>query len=107
MSLEYQKNVKELTDKYGAANIVVVLGFLDEELVEIYATTLILGDPSFSGSLAGVALRLKVYHILEQELKAQIPEVIYQEQMGLTEIATGQEKIKKISQMLKELRNKA
>lgn len=106
MSLEYQKSVKEMAEKYGPENLVVVLGFLDEELVEIYATTLTLGDPSYSGSLAGVALRLKVYHILEPEVKDQIPEVVYQEQMGLAEITTGQEKIKKISKMLKEIREK-
>lgn len=104
MSLEYQNTVKELASKYGPESLVVVLGLLDEELVEIQAVTMTDGDPSGVGSLSGVALRLKVYHILEPEIKSQIPEAVYREQMGLLEITAGSEKIEKISKMLKQLR---
>lgn len=104
MSLEYQGTVKELADKFQPKNLIAILGFLDLELIEIYAETLINGDPSYSGSLAGVALRLPVYHVLEPEIKAEIPENVYQEQLGLVEISTGQEKIEEISKKLQEIR---
>lgn len=47
------------------------------------------------GPLAGVALKLSVYHILEPEIKAQIDPSIYQEQLELMEIALDVEQIVK------------
>lgn len=104
MSLEYQETVKELAGKHGPENLVVVLGFLDLQLIAIYAATLIFGDISYSGSLSGVELRLEVHHILELEVKAQIPEDIYQTQMGLVEITTGPEKIEQICRLLEKIK---
>jgi glycine reductase len=45
------------------------------------------GDPSWAGSLGGVALGLPVYHIMEPEIKEQIDPEVYQKQVGLMEIA--------------------
>ncbi|MBI2450178.1 MAG: hypothetical protein HYV47_01425 [Candidatus Nealsonbacteria bacterium] len=104
MSLEYQNAVKDLAFKYGPENLVVMLGFLDMDLIEIQAITMTDGDPSGVGSLSGVALRLKVYHILEPEIKSQIPQDVYQEQIGLMAITAGPEKIAKISELLQQLR---
>lgn len=104
MGQEYQNSVQELVAKYGKENLLVVLGLLDEELVEIYAITFTQGDPSGIGPLTGVELRLPIYHILEPEIKAQIPESVYQDQMGLVEIMAGPEKIKKMSELLKKAR---
>ena len=42
------------------------------------------GDPSYAGPLAGVALGLKSYHILE--LKDEIPEELWDDNMGMTEL---------------------
>ena len=42
------------------------------------------GDPSYAGSLAGVALGLKSYHILE--LKDEIPEELWDNNMGMAEL---------------------
>lgn len=104
MGQEYQNSAQELAAKYGKENLLVILGLLEEELVEIYAITFTQGDPSGIGPLSGVALRLPVYHILEPEVKAKIPESIYQEQVGLVELTAGPEKIDKISKILKKAR---
>ena len=59
------------------------------------------GDPSWAGPLAGVAMNLPVYHIMEPEIKAQIDPAIYKEHLALMEIALD---VEKISKALKKLR---
>ena len=61
----------------------MVLGASDIEGAEIIAETVTAGDPGFAGPLAGVSLGLPVYHILEPAAKAEIPEDIYNEQVGI------------------------
>jgi betaine reductase len=51
------------------------------------------GDPSWAGPLAGVALKLPVYHIIEPEIKAQIDPACYEEHLKLMEIALEADKI--------------
>ena len=88
MDAENQTNIKKIaegerTEGSGNENIIVVLGASDLEGAEISAETVTLGDPSFTGPLAGVSLRLPVYHILEPELRDAIPEDIYEEHVGI------------------------
>jgi glycine reductase len=64
------------------------------------------GDPSFSGPLAGVSLGLPVYHILEPEVRAAVPEDVYEENVGIWALAVEPERIEKIGQELKALREK-
>ena len=71
----------------------VVLGAPDADSAELYAETVVHGDPSYAGPLAGVALGLPVYHILEPEIKAQIDPAVYKEHLELMEIALDVEKI--------------
>lgn len=104
MGLEYQQTIKNLVDQYGSENLVVMLGFLNLSLFLIYVITLNFGDISYAGPLSGVELRLSVNHILEPEIKAQIPEEVYAEQLGLMEIAVGPKKIKEIAQILEEIK---
>jgi betaine reductase len=59
------------------------------------------GDPSWAGPLAGVALGLPVYHIIEPEIKAQIDPACYEEHLKLMEIAL---EVDKISQTLARVR---
>ncbi len=73
----------------------VVLGAPDADSAELYAETVVNGDPSWAGPLAGVSLGLPVYHILEPELKAQIKPEVYKEHLELMEIALDVEKITK------------
>ena len=59
------------------------------------------GDPTWAGPLAGVALGLPVYHIIEPEIKAQIDPACYEEHLKLMEIAL---EVDKISQTLAKVR---
>ena len=71
----------------------MILGTPDADSSELYAETVTNGDPSWAGPLAGVALGLPVYHIMEPEIKDQIDPKIYKEHLELMEIALDVEKI--------------
>jgi glycine reductase len=88
-----QEELKKASEKYGSENVVVLLGSPDEDSADIFAETVTIGDPTYAGPLAGVALNLSVYHILEDEIKAQIPEDVYQDQVGLMEISLDKDRI--------------
>jgi glycine/sarcosine/betaine reductase complex component A len=81
--------------------LIVILGAPDADSCELYAETVTHGDPSWTGPLAGVALGLAVYHIMEPEIKAQIAPEAFQEHLALMEIALD---VEKISQVLKKSR---
>jgi glycine/sarcosine/betaine reductase complex component A len=53
----------------------------------LYALTVTEGDPTWAGPLAGEALGLPVFHVIEPEVKAQVDEQVYQTEVGLTELA--------------------
>ena len=86
MDLENQRRVKEFAEHYGADNVVVLLGAAEGEAAGLAAETVTLGDPTFAGPLAGVSLRLSVYHICEPEVKAEIDEAVYDEQISMMEM---------------------
>ena len=73
--------------------MVVLLGTPNAESSRLYGLTVTEGDPAWAGVLAGVRLELPVYHIAEPEIKAQIESGLYQEQVGLAEIALETEEI--------------
>lgn len=78
---------KKAAEKYGNDNLIVVLGSPDADSSELYAETLINGDPSWTGPLAGVELGLPVFHIMEPEIKDQVDPEVYKEHLELMEIA--------------------
>ncbi len=86
MDLENQKRVKEAAEKYGAENIVVVVGGAEGESVGLAAETVTAGDPTFAGPLAGVQLGLRVYHAVEPEFKDEVDPEVYDEQIGMMEM---------------------
>ena len=86
MDLENQKRVKEATEKYGAENLVVLLGASEAEAAGLAAETVTAGDPTFAGPLAGVELGLRVYHVVEEEMKAEFDESVYDEQISMMEM---------------------
>ncbi len=111
MDPENQGQVKTIAeraqkDNIPKSDIIVVLGASDLDGVMITAETVTTGDPTFSGPLAGVSLGLPVYHILEPEVRKAIPEDVYEEQVGIWAMAVEEEKIERISQELKMLREK-
>ena len=93
MDLENQQRVKDLTDKHGAENIVVVVGAAEAESAALAAETVRLGDPTFAGPLTGVQLGLEVYHAVEPEFKDVVDEDIYDDQIGMMEMVLDVDEI--------------
>ncbi len=83
MDLSTQETIKRLADEHGSDSLLVLLGAPDAESSGIAAETVVLGDPSWAGPLAGVQLGLPVYHILENELRSAVPDEVWEEQVGL------------------------
>jgi betaine reductase len=94
MDPENQDRIKALVDRLGTDDVVVVLGAADPEALEVAAETVTAGDPSYVGPLAGVSLGLPVVHIFEDEVKAQIDPAVYDEQVGLLELALDVDLVK-------------
>jgi glycine reductase len=82
MDPENQAQIKNIVEqaegsRTSRGDILVVLGASDLDGALISAETVTLGDPSFSGPLAGVSLGLPVYHILEPKIRDAIPKDLY------------------------------
>ena len=60
------------------------------------------GDPSFAGPLAGVALNIESYHLLE--LQGQIPEEVWEKEMAMYELEIEEEARETICTLMKEIR---
>ena len=86
MDLENQKRVKDAAEKYGNENVMVIIGAAEAEAAGLAAETVTLGDPTFAGPLAGVALGLAVYHAVEPEFKNEVDPEVYEEQIGMMEM---------------------
>ncbi len=76
-----------MADQLGTQDMVVLLGTPNAESSRLYGLTVTEGDPSWAGPLAGLRLDLPVYHIAEPEIKSQVDAGVYQEQVGITEMA--------------------
>lgn len=86
MDLANQQRIKDAAEKFGADNVIVILGSSDAEGAGIYAETVTAGDPTFAGPLAGVALGLPVYHILEDAVKAEADPSEWENQISMMEM---------------------
>jgi glycine reductase len=84
MDLENQARIKDLAEKYGKEDLIVVLGGAEAEASGLAAETVSTGDPTFAGPLSGVSLGLKAYHIFE--LKEHVNEEVYDEQVSMMEM---------------------
>ena len=84
--------------------MVVILGCPSADSSELYAETVVNGDPTWAGPLAGMAMGLPVFHILEPEIKAQIDPELYNKHLAIMEIALD---VEKIVQALKRVRGTA
>jgi glycine reductase len=83
MDLHTQEAIIKLVDQHGKDDLLVVLGAPDPESAEIAAETVVLGDPSYAGPLAGAQLGLDVYHLLEDEVRSEIPDDVWEDQIGV------------------------
>ena len=86
MDLENQKRVKEFAEKFGAENVVVLLGAAEGEASGLAAETVTNGDPTYAGPLTGVQLGLTVYHVCEPEVKAEFDAQVYEDQVSMMEM---------------------
>lgn len=102
MDLEIQQRVKDLTDKYGADNVVVVLGGAEAEASGLSAETVAAGDPTYAGPLAGISLGLPVYHVVEPEVKDECDAQVYDEQCGMMEMVLDVDEIIKEVKTIRE-----
>lgn len=102
MDLENQKRVLDLSNEYGAENVVVLLGAAEGEASGLAAETVTNGDPTYAGPLTGVSLGLTVYHVCEPEVKAEFDEAIYDEQVGMMEMVLDIDDISSEMQGIRE-----
>lgn len=103
MDLEIQQRIKDLTEKHGAENIVVVIGGAEAEASGLSAETVAAGDPTYAGPLAGIALGLAVYHMVEPEIKDECDPAVYDEQCGMMEMVLDVDAIiEEVSKIRKE-----
>jgi hypothetical protein len=91
-----------VADQFGAENVIVVFGLNEPDNLRIMATTFKDGDPSFAGALAGVALGLKSYHVLE--LKDEIPEEVWNAEMAMEELELEESVSQEIRRTMREIR---
>jgi len=91
MDLENQARIKELAEKYGNEDLIVVLGGAEAEASGLAAETVSTGDPTFAGPLSGVSLGLKAYHIFE--LKEEVDAEVYDEQISMMEMVLDVDEI--------------
>jgi glycine reductase len=94
MDPENQSRIKATVERYGADDMVVVLGAADPWAIEMAALTVTEGDPSFVGPLAGVQLGLPVLHIFEDEIREQVDPSLYEERIGFVELAVDSAAVK-------------
>lgn len=95
--------VKNLADEHGAENLIIIFGINQPSTLQIMTRTFTSGDPSYAGPLAGTALNLPCYHILE--LKDQIPEEVWQAEMSMYELQIEEEEKAAIVKAMIEGRN--
>jgi hypothetical protein len=102
MNFENQGVIKRLADQYGPENLAVVLGNGEASGVEVFAETVTEGDPSYAGPLAGVALKIPVYHVLEEEVMAVVPDAIREEKLQLSALVIDVEPMRQVLQAARE-----
>jgi betaine reductase len=102
MNFENQGVIKRLADQYGPENLAVVLGNGEASGVEVFAETVTEGDPSYAGPLAGVSLKIPVYHVLEEEVMAVVPEAMREEKLQLSSLVIDVEPMRQVLQAARE-----
>ena len=102
MDLENQNRVKELTEKHGGENIVVIFGAAEAETAGLAAETVSNGDPTFAGSLAGVSLGLTTFHAVEPEFKEEVDSSVFDEQVGMMEMVLNLDEIQDEMKMIRD-----
>lgn len=98
MNFENQGIIKRLADQFGPQNLAVVLGNGEANGLEVFAETVTRGDPTYAGPLAGVALGIPVYHVLEPEVTGTIPEALRKEKLELSSMVIDVQPMQQVLQ---------
>ena len=93
MDLESQGRIKQVIEQAGTDGVVAVLGANSSAAVEMAATTLRDGDPSWAGPLAGVALGIPSFHILEESVTRQVDPAVYDRELALSAMVTDVDEV--------------
>ena len=93
MDLESQGRIKQVVEQAGTEDVVAVLGANSAAAVEMTATTLKSGDPSWAGALAGIALGIPAFHILEASVTRQVDPAVYERELALSALATDVDEV--------------
>jgi betaine reductase len=83
MDLQSQEAILKASQTHDKTDLLVLLGSPDPESASIAAETVIVGDPSYAGALAGAQLGLTTYHVLEEEVHKDIPDDVWEAQIGV------------------------
>jgi betaine reductase len=94
--------VKHLAEQCQGEELLVVFGINQIATLKIMAQTFRYGDPSFAGSLAGIPLGIKSYHILE--LVEFIPEEVWSQEMEMYELEIEEEEQEDIRKVMEASR---
>ena len=87
MDLEGQGRIKQVIERAGRDDVIAILGANSSAAVEMTALTLKSGDPSYAGPLAGIALGIPSYHVLEAEIAGQFDRALYERELALSALA--------------------
>jgi betaine reductase len=83
MDLQSQEAILRLAKANDPTALIVLLGAPDPEAAEIAAETVTKGDPAYAGALAGAQLGLDVYHVLDDAVRSEVPDDVWEKQIGL------------------------
>ena len=82
----------------------MLLGTPTAESSRLYALTVTEGDPAWAGALAGTSLGLPVFHVTEDDVKAQVAPEVYAKHVALMELALEVDAIRKAVHEVREKR---
>ena len=80
----------------------VLLGTPTAESSRLYALTVTEGDPAWAGALAGIPLALPVFHVTEDDVKAQVSPDVYEKHVALMEFAQEVDEIRRTVRDVRE-----
>lgn len=80
----------------------MLLGTPTAESSRLYALTVTEGDPAWAGALAGIQLALPVFHVMEDDVKAQVLPDVYEKHVALMEFAQEVDEIRRTVRDVRE-----
>src|SRR3989442_7210898 len=95
MDLEGQGRIKQAVEQAGKDDVIAILGANSATAVEMTALTLKSGDPSYAGPLAGIALGIPSYHVLEPEIGGRVDPALYEQELALSALAMNVDEVVK------------